>query len=492
MTQDAIKRTAKNLISLLSVRVFDVIYMFLAMIILARYFGPSLYGDYAFITGLVFIFLPFIHFGVTPIMIRELSIHPDRREQIFGAGLTLRLLLALVIILGIIVVLPLTSLNHRLAVALLICLISELSLVGVRICAEVFTTFEKMELETYLGLSNRLLSLILLVSISHFDLGFLAVFITFATLNILTLTSALFVVRAKFLKPRLVWSSHLLWFLIKEALPMAISVGLLEAFLRIDILLLRVFRDPSELAYFDIAYKIIYRVVLLAPVLAMVLAPAMARLAHNGLERFRGLIEQGLKILLIIAIPLTLIAHLLGPFLIVPCFGPQFRPAELAIATLSWCVFFSFFEPFLSTILVSLKRAWLIPITFGLCIIVNIILDLLLIPTYGYLGACYANIGAYVLWFIVSIIVSSVVMGGLSLRPLINRILPVGLVTAMPLLAWYYLNHWVSGGEPRTFFQTIIATALALTMYMTLLYIFKAMTWQEVSMLRESLGKPHQ
>ena len=121
MTEDAIKRVGKNLFSLLSVRVFDVLYAFLVMAILARYFGPRLYGDYAFIMALVFIYLPFINFGVTPLMVRELSVHPDQREEIFGAGLTFRLLLASGAILGTAVVLSLTSLSSRLAVALVIC-----------------------------------------------------------------------------------------------------------------------------------------------------------------------------------------------------------------------------------------------------------------------------------------------------------------------------------------------------------------------------------
>ncbi len=342
MAEDAIKRTVKNLISLMSVRVFDVIYTFLVMAILARYFGPSLYGDYAFVTALVFIFLPFINFGVTPIMVRELSIHPDRRDEIFGAGLSFRLLLALATILGTVVILPLTSLSPRLAVALVICLMSELCLLGVRICAEIFITFERMELETYLSLTNRILSLVLLVAISHFDLGFLAVFISFATLNSLALTAALLMVRGKFLTPRLVWRSHLLWFWIKEALPLAISFGLLETFLRIDIIILRIFRDPSEIAYFDIAYKIVYRIVMVASVLAIVLSPAMARLAHNEMDRFCGLVEQGLKILLIVAIPVTLIAHLLGPLLMVPFLGPNSSPRSWPSPPFRGASFFRF------------------------------------------------------------------------------------------------------------------------------------------------------
>lgn len=491
MAEDSIKRVAKNLISLLSVRVFDVLYTFLVMAILARYFGPDLYGDYAFVVALVFIYLPFINFGITPIMVRELSVHPDRRDEIFGAGLTFRVLLASAAILGTVVVLPLVSLSHRLMVALVICLVSELCLQGVRICAEIFIAFERMELETFITVTCRSIALILLLAVAHFDLGFLAVFIAFATLNGLALTAALLIVRAKFLKPRLVWRGHLLWFWLKEALPMAISFMCMESFLRVDILILRAYRDPVEIAYFDVAYKIIYRVLLVASVLAIGLSPAMFRLGQSERDRFRGLVEQALKILLILVIPITLVAHLVGPHLMVPFFGAKFRPAELSMAILSWCLFFSFFEPFLTGVLISIKKTWLVPITNGSVLAVNLLLDVLLIPSYGYLGACYANVGAYACWFVVSLLVSYRVLGGFSLARVVSRVLPVGLAVSAAILAWHYLNPWLGGEGHSPLLVAAAEATAALILYGILLYACKAITWQEVSDLRETLGKPH-
>jgi O-antigen/teichoic acid export membrane protein len=490
MAEDAIRRVVKNLLSLLSARLFDVLYTFLVMAILARYFGPRLYGDYAFVVALVFIYLPIINFGVGPIMVRELSVHTERREEIFGAGLTFRLLLALVAILGTVVSLPLFSLGHRLALALVICLLSELCLLGVRICAEVFITFEKVELETYITLTNRFISLLLLLAISYFDLGFLAVFIAFVILNSLALTVALLIVRANFLRPRLVWRGHLLWFWLKKALPLAISFVFLESFLRVDILILRMFRDPAEIAYFDVAYKIIYRLVLVSTVFAMVLSPAMARLGQDEKDRLRGLVELCLKILLILVIPITLVAHMLGPHLIVPFFGVKFGPAKLAIATLSWCLFFAFFEPFLTGVLISIKKTWMVPITNGVILGVNLLLDVLLIPAYGYLGACYANIGAYALWFILSLIVSHYVLGGLSLARVAGRVLPVGLAVAALLLAWHSLNPWLGGKGQSVFLPATAEVAAAMILYGVLLFALKAITWPEIAALREALGKP--
>jgi O-antigen/teichoic acid export membrane protein len=490
MAEASIKFLAKNMVSLLSVRVFDVLYLFMAMAILTRYFGPSLYGDYASIGAVVSIGLPFINFGVGPIMVRELSVNPDRREQIFGAGLTFRAILGLAAVLGTAAVLPFIPVDRQLAVALVLCLLSELCLLGIRICAEVFYTFEKMEIETFISLTNRVTAIILLLGVVHFDLGFLAVFFTFTAVNSMAFFAALWVVNARFLKPRLVLRGDLIWGWFKKALPIAISFAFLDSFLRVDILILRVYRDPSEIAYFDVAYKIMYRLPLVTAILATALSPAMARLAENRQERFRGLVEQALKLLLIIAIPITLVLHILGPHLMAPFFGAQFKPSGLAIAALSWCLFFAFFEPFLTGVLVSMNKTWVVPITNGVILAVNLLLDLLLIPRHGYLGACYANICAYGLWFVISLVVFHRVSGGFSPGRVAGKVLPVGLLTAALLLGWHYANPWLARGEFSSLVQACAETAVAVLLYGALLCIVRAVTRSEIGALAESLGKP--
>jgi O-antigen/teichoic acid export membrane protein len=490
MARDSIRNTAKNIVSLMLVRVFDVLYTFLTMAILAHYFGARLYSDYAYIVALVFIYLPFINFGITPIMVRELSVNPKRREEIFGAGLTFRGILALGALIGTVVMIPFLSMEGRLAVALVVCLLSELCLLGIRICAEVFYTFEKMEVETFLSTTNRLLGIILLLGVVHFSLGFLAVFFTFFAVNLIAFCAALWVLNARFLKPRLVWRIDLLcdWF--KKALPIAISFIFLESFLRADILILRIYRNPTEIAYFDVAYKIIYRVPVVASMLVGAISPAMARLAENQKERFPGLVEQVLKLLLILAIPITFVVRVMGPHLMVPFFGEQFKPSELAIETLSWCLFFSFFEPFLTAGLISMNKTWVVPMTNGVILAVNLVLDFLLIPTHGYLGACYANIGAYSSWFFLSLVVFYRVSGGFSPARVAGKVLPVALLMIVLFVGFHSVNPWITQGGSSSFQAACVETGVALLLYGLLLCAVKAVTLLEIDSLSKYLGKP--
>ena len=345
-----------------------------------------------------------------------------------------------------------------------------------------------MHFENYLGLANRATSLLLLLLIRYFDLGFLAVFATFAITNIITLSVGLVIVRHKFFRPRLVWQGQLLWFWFKEALPIAISFMTLETFLRVDILVLRIFRDPVEIAFFDVAYKVIYRLIGIFSIIAIVLSPVMARLGETDLSRLRALVEQCLKYLFILAIPLTVATHILGPQLIVPLFGVKFKPGELSMSILSLCLFFAFFEPILIGTLISIKKTWAVFIANGLALGTNLLLDLILIPRYGFVGASYANIGAYAFLFIFSVVISNYYLGGLSLTRITGRALPIGL-GVLPIILLYHAQ------APNIAISPFVLASLVvigfLTIYVVLLYFARVLNWEEFIRFKEII-RPRQ
>jgi O-antigen/teichoic acid export membrane protein len=476
----------KNVFALLLTRGGDIIYTFLSLAILARYFGPSLYGDYIFIVSFIFIFIPLINFGIHPIMVRELAVNPESGSEYFGSGLAFRLLLAAIALIIILICLPNLGLNRLQQLALLICFLSELGLLLVRIFAEVYIAFEHMVIETYLYTINRGLTLILLLGISYFDLGFLSVFITIGVLALVTLLASIIIVNNYFLRPNLVWRADLFWFWLKSAWPLAINGGIMEYFFRVDIYVLRIFRDPAEIAYFEAPYKIIAKINLIAAAIAIALAPAMSRLAQNGLSQFKPILEQILKILLIIAIPLSVGAIFLGPHLMVPFLGEKFAPAAAAMSLLSWCVFFASFEPLKTATLVAINKVWAVLVVNLVALGVDLALDLYLVPDYGYLGACYANICAYACMFTVSLVLTYYFVGGFSLRRIADRVIPSALLFGIALYFLNYLSSW--NLLPPLAFK-MVAFSLSLILYAAVLVWSRAITKDDMALLMQAMGK---
>ncbi len=478
----------KNFFAMLLTRGGDIIYTFLSLAILARYFGPSLYGNYIFIVSFIYIFIPLINFGIHPVMVRELAVNPETGSEYFGSGLAFRLMLAALALLIIVICLPNLGLNRVQQLALLICFASELGLLLVRIFSEIFIAFERMVIQTYLYTIDRALTLILLLGISHFDLGFLSVFLAMAILALATLLASIIIVRNYFLRPNLVWRADLFRFWFRNAWALAISGAIMEYFIRVDIYILRIFRDPAEIAYFEAPYKIIAKINLFAAAIGIALAPALARLAQDSLSQFRPILEKILKILLVIVIPLSVAAIFLGPHLMVPLLGKQFAPAGASMALLSWCVFFASFEPVLTGTLVSIKKVWAVLVINVLALAVDLVLDLFLVPGYGYLGACYSNICAYGVLFLSSLLFTYYFIGGFSLGQIVGRVIPSALLLGVALYLSNFLSSW--NPLPALAFKTM-AFCLSLMLYTALLFWSRAITGDDLALLKQAIGKPH-
>lgn len=482
-----LRRLARNSAATLMIRGGDMVYAFLSMAILARYFGPSLYGVYVFIISFVFIFIPIINFGIAPVMVRELTVRKAAGGDYFGSGVAFRVMTAILAWVIILAVLPFLGLNRIQRLALLIFCFSEFSWLAFAIFGEVYVAFERMEIGAYLSCGNRVLSLIILVAISHFDLGFLAVFFSLAILNVATLVVTITLVHRKFLRPRLVWRPDLLRFWFKASWAMAIASIIMQCFLRVDIYILRIFRSAAEIAYFEAPYKIVSHSYFISIALAIALSPTLARLAQTDLARFRPVMEQFLKLLFVVALPLTAAAIFLGPKIIVPLLGAKFAPAEPAMALLSWCIFLGFFEPILTAVLVFINKTKMVFLIHVTGLAVDILLDLLLIPHYGYLGACYSNIAAYGTIFLVSFAATYYFAGGFSLVQVTGRIAPAALVLAAGLYAYGYLAARMTISHNL---EIILGILVALVLYPLILFLSRAITRQELAMLKESMDQP--
>jgi O-antigen/teichoic acid export membrane protein len=260
----------------------------------------------------------------------------------------------------------------------------------------------------------------------------------------------------------------------------------MEYFFRVDIYVLRIFRDPAEIAYFEAPYKIIAKINLIGVAIGIALAPAMARLAQSALSQFKPILEQILKILLIIVIPLSVGAIFLGPHLMVPLLGEKFAPAAAAMGLLSWCVFFASFEPLMTATMVSINKVWAVLVVNLMALGVDLVLDLYLVPGYGYLGACYANICAYAGMFLVSLAMTYYFVGGFSLRRIAGRVLPSALLLGIALYFLSYLSSW--NLLPPLAFK-MVTFSLGLMLYAALLVWSRAITRDDLALLMQAMGK---
>jgi O-antigen/teichoic acid export membrane protein len=235
--------------------------------------------------------------------------------------------------------------------------------------------------------------------------------------------------------------------LLRDSVPLMLNNLLNSIFFRIDVQILGVW-GRSTVGQYASAYKIIDGVGGISSTFILALFPMLSRRAGTrgapdaSLGRVYAL---ALTLLVIAAMPvaglLTWVATPLSGLL----WGPAFLPeSAIALQILIWFLPLSFVNGLTQYVLIALGQQARITVAFAIAATFNLVANLVLIPTYGYVAAAATTIATEVVLFVPFALAIS---ARLPIRPLAIacvRPLPAAVITAGVALAGETVHGWVA------------------------------------------------
>ncbi|ODS32215.1 MAG: polysaccharide biosynthesis protein [Candidatus Scalindua rubra] len=161
--------------------------------------------------------------------------------------------------------------------------------------------------------------------------------------------------------------------------------------------------NNSEIGWYSAAMRLIELICVIPALIVSALFPIFSSLYKNSIDSLKRAYEASFKYLLIIALPITIGTLLLSERLIYIIYGKEFAKAIPALEILVFALIFIFVNYILMNILVAVDKQKLNAIVAGTCVFVNIVLNLCLIPHYGYLGAGFATVITEIVLFAMSL-----------------------------------------------------------------------------------------
>lgn len=151
-----------------------------------------------------------------------------------------------------------------------------------------------------------------------------------------------------------------------------------------------------EVGFYDNSEKITSLPMGIITALGIVMLPRMTNLTANGnFDKAKQYIEVSLKFIMFLAIGITMGLFAISSNFIPLFFGEQFSDAVPVVSILSFTVLFISWANVIRTqFLIPQKKDNIYIISTGLGAIVNIIINLLLIPLYGAVGAAIGTVFA--------------------------------------------------------------------------------------------------
>ncbi|HET9698626.1 MAG TPA: flippase [Terriglobales bacterium] len=338
----------------------------------------------------------------------------------------------------------------------------------------VTNAYHRIELEAAFKVFNRLLVValgvvgLLLRSVEFVLVGMcLATFISFVV--------AWYAVRRSCLRVPLKWNTNAIKILLKAGLPMAGTIIISATYLKWDLVLLTAFRfDREQIGWYASAFKCVEALSALPSMLGAALFPTLVQLRLEDPVKFSRLLRLSTKLVMTVAIPISLFVSAFSRPLVTLIYGPQFLPGALVLSLLIWCIVPMFLYFFLIWVNVAAGHASHNMYAAIGALIMGLVVNILLLPRIGFMGAAWAALLSNIAFAIVCTIKTSQLFRQARVPQLLLQFCASGIVTGAALL---YLP-----------FSSIARVAVAIGVYALSLVLFRILEVDDWSLMTRTLG----
>lgn len=397
MNINSIKSGAKW--SLLS-QLVEVVVGLILITIITRILGPTDYGVYQTILAIIMISTMISDFGISTSVSRYIATNitdDKKKSEYITYGVITKILFMSCITLLLFNLIPQieTLLNIELEQYKKYIIIIVLMRSMREFLTRVYQGLRRLDIRATMNSLYFVFSAIFTVLLLYLGYRVEAIFISEIIVSVVLLIY--FTYKMKYLSIKLTFTSGkaVLLKIIKYAIPMLLISISFYIYTQSDILMIQSFLGTESVGIYALATMIIGKVHIPLVALGQSTAPAFATLSNN--ERSITLLKV-FKITLLSSMPLSIGTYLVSEPMVIQVFGHQYYETILILKFLSVFLFFYCLNSIMSPILDYLGYAKVRSLLVGVSAGVNILLNLLFIPTFGVIGAVYSTLITYTIY----------------------------------------------------------------------------------------------
>lgn len=225
-----------------------------------------------------------------------------------------------------------------------------------------------------------------------------------------------------FLGPRGVVSLY------RRSWPLVLHALLGLMIFNVDFLFLRVLRDSATLGWYAASFALVSFCLNVGRTHSLSMLPLMTA-AREEPARERALYQAAMAQVLAGTLPIALGGTLVAGPLIVAVFGQEYAPAVLPLQILCWTIPISLFRGMAQNVLIAHGRQALLLTGTIWAVVVNLSLNVILIPAWGMTGAAVATIASVAVRL--AYLLYSIRPHGLGLLPVTRVLRPLAGAAAM-------------------------------------------------------------
>ncbi|MDD3042311.1 MAG: flippase [Methanosarcinaceae archaeon] len=375
---------------------------FLYVMYTARYLGTEQFGVLSFALAFTGIFMVLANMGFGVLAVREIARDKSLAKKYLGNVIPIKIILS-IICFGLIV-LSMKYLEYPEQTVRVVYFITAGMLFNsfTELFNSLFKAFEKMEYISIGTIGNKIIVLSLTLFAIFRGHGLVTISAIYSFSSLIVFIYTLFICLWKYVVPvieidRDFWKDS-----VKKALPFFLSAVVNIIAFKIDIIMLSTIKGDEAVGYYSAAYRLLETLIFIPAALSTSLYPVFSNFHISAKNALNSAYEKSFKFLLITGLPIAVGTTLLADRIILLIYGKEFYPAIPALQILIWTIPVIFLSYMLGTLFASINRQ-VLSLKIGIFITaLNIIINLLLIPKYSFMGAALATVITYTASFILS------------------------------------------------------------------------------------------
>jgi O-antigen/teichoic acid export membrane protein len=439
-------------------------------VILARYLGRERLGEYGALYAYLGLYTWLATFGLEQILAREASQRRAQAGSIFLTGSVAGVSLAFVGIGLALSLAPWFGYSQGLRLLLLFAAIDVMLLPPVSFVGILFQVDMRQWYAVGFGLFRQSLWLLAVIFLVSGGAGLLWVIACRTLIGVATAALTLsFCWKKEFLPRPVLFSWTEARILLRYGFPVAMSAIAVGVYHRIDQVMLHKMANDQTLGPYVVAVQIAELFSALPVALMSSLFPILSRVASQE-EQFRHYLGVSYRFLMLLVFLVCAVLTPIAAPLIVFFYGGQFLLSAKLLVILIWSEVPIFFGVALTSALVARNLQRYLPLSTVIGAVMNVLLNIVLIPRYGALGASWATVVSYccagIFLFLIFPATRGFTMQGLRIA-LPSFLLALGITLALMQLSWpawwkflagcvcFGAGAWLAGAVKRSEFDRV-------------------------------------
>ena len=474
---NTIQRIAKNTAALFAAQFVVAILSLALSIFIARSLGDVIFGKYSFALAFTAIFAVFSDLGYNTLLIREVARDKSQASKYLNNVLCMRALLSLLIFAFIVI--TINVMGYPADTKNIVYLFGIYTLVTsfAAVFKVTFRAFEKMEYEAGITIFVNIIRVSLGLLVLFLGYGLIELALVFLFSSVFDVLFSLLICERRFVKPKIELDFEFWKQSIKIAIPLSAMTIFVLIYVRIDTVMLSIMKGDAVVGWYTAAYGLVLALKPFAQWFRQALLPLTSNYYITSKSSLKLAYEKSSKYLLIVGLPMAVGITLLADRFILLFYGQAFENSIIALQILAWDIFLVYTYGPLGTTLVAIDKQNQLAVATGLSALINVILNLILIPPFSYVGAAVATI------------ITETVLFGMYFYFVSKYLyrLPLHKMIISPLIACVAMAIFIHFCNGINLAALIIAASV---IYFVVLYLTKGLSSEDIELLKQLIRRP--